>query len=114
LTIYADTISPEMKPDKNFSFSHKNKLPFCEVIALLPQRPIVKDDYMVHFSYSFEITKDSGIIHVSMGSFNKPLAIYLMIDGENISYFITLPVPTSSNHKAHELITQILANSGVE
>lgn len=114
LTIYADTPSPKRQLEKDFSFSHKNKLTFCEVIALLPKKPIVKEDYMVHFSYSFEITPKSGIIHLSMGSFNKPFSIYLMVDGENISYFITVPVPTSSNHKAHELIAQILVNGEVE
>ncbi len=114
LTIYADKISPDMRPNKDFSFEIENKLLFSELVANLPKKPIVKDDFVVHFSYSFEITEESGIIHISMGSFNKPLSIYLMIDGRKISYFITLPVPTSANHKAHKLIAQILQNGGIE
>jgi len=114
LTIYANSLAPDMILDKDFSFDIENKLPFCEVVANLPKKPIVEDDFMVHFSYSFEINKDKGIIHVSMGSFNKPLSIYLIVDGVKISYFITLPVPTSANHKGHKLIAQILERGGLQ
>lgn len=114
LTIYADKLSPDMKPNKDFSFEIENRLLFSELVANLPKKPIVKDDFVVHFSYSFEITQESGIIHISMGSFNKPLSIYLLVDKEKVNYFITLPVPTSANHKAHKLIAQILQNGGIE
>jgi tRNA (guanine-N7-)-methyltransferase len=114
LTIYADKVSPDMKLNKDFSFEVENKLLFNQLVARLPKKPMVQDDFVVHFSYSFEITNKSGIIHISMGSFNKPLSIYLMVDGAKISYFITLPVPTSANHKAHKLIAQILQNGGIQ
>ena len=79
-------------------------------IKILPEKPTVQDDFMVHFSHPFKITENSGLIHVSMGSFNKPLSIYILVDNKKISYFVTLPLPTSSNHKAHELIEKILIN----
>jgi hypothetical protein len=59
LTIYADKLSPDMKPNKDFSFGIKNNLLFSELVANLPKKPIVKDDFVVHFSYSFEITNKS-------------------------------------------------------
>ncbi|MBI3873496.1 MAG: tRNA (guanosine(46)-N7)-methyltransferase TrmB [Arcobacter sp.] len=110
LTIYADKMSPEISIDKDFVFDIKNILSFDEITKKLPKKPIVEDGFMVHFSHPFKIEESSGLIHASMGSFNKPFSIYIFIDKEKISYFISLPVPTSSNHKAHKLIEQILKN----
>jgi len=108
LTIYADTLSEEITLDKDFSFPIVDIVSFATLLTHLPKKPLVEDDFMVHFSYSFQISDTSGLIHLSMGSFNKPFSIYLFINGKNVSYFETLPVPTSANHKAHKLITHIL------
>ncbi len=108
LTIYADKLSKEIALEKNFTFDIKNSYTFDKLVEKLPAKPIVGEDFMFHFSHPFKISETSGIIHVSMGSFNKPFSIYLFVNGEKISYFITLPVPTSSNHKAHKQIMKIL------
>lgn len=108
LTIFANRNNDAIILDTDFSFPFKNNFLFQEILSLLPQNPIVKDDFVVHFSYGFEINEKSGLIHLSMGSFNKPFSIYLCIDGEDITYFEALPIPTSANHKAHKLIIQIL------
>ncbi|MFZ9659279.1 MAG: tRNA (guanosine(46)-N7)-methyltransferase TrmB [Arcobacteraceae bacterium] len=110
LTIFADKISPDIIINKDFTFNIENQYLFDEIIKILPEKPTVQDDFMVHFSHPFKITENSGLIHVSMGSFNKPLSIYILVDNKKISYFVTLPLPTSSNHKAHELIEKILIN----
>jgi tRNA (guanine-N7-)-methyltransferase len=43
-----------------------------------------------------------------MGGFNKPLAIYLIIENNQVDYFQNDPIPTSANKKAHLLIENIL------
>ena len=114
LTIYADKKSPEITLNKDFSFQITNKFLFKEIEVFLSKKPIVEDDFMVHFTYSFEISQTSGLIHVSMGSFNKPFCVYVMVDGENVSYFVSTPVPTSANHKAHKLIEKILKDGEIQ
>jgi tRNA (guanine-N7-)-methyltransferase len=112
LTIYADKISNSIILDKDFSFHGVNKFSFKEIQNFLPLKPIVENDYVVHYTYSFEVSETKGLVHVSMGSFNKPFCVYIMIDGEKINYFIATPVPTSTNKKAHKLIEKILFNGG--
>jgi tRNA (guanine-N7-)-methyltransferase len=114
LTIYADKQSPAITLDKDFSFNIENKLLFNDLQALLPKKPIVEDDFMVHFTYSFEIAPKSGLIHISVGSFNKPFCVYLMVENEKVSYFVSTPVPTSANHKAHKLIEKIVKNGELQ
>ncbi len=114
LTIYSQTKSPEISLDRDFTFNLKNQFTFAKIQSFITKKPIVKEEYMVHFSYSFELSETSGIIHISMGSFNKPFCVYLLIDGENVSYFVSTPVPTTPNHKAHKLIEKILKNGEIE
>lgn len=114
LKIFCAQKSPKIKIDKDFNFNFKNNLSFDELTNKLPKLPIVENDFMVHFSHPFKISNESGLVHVSMGSFNKPFSIYIIINKEKVSYFESLPVPTSSNHKAHRLMERILKNEDIK
>jgi tRNA (guanine-N7-)-methyltransferase len=107
LTIYANKDFDEIVIDKDFSF-HLKDFSFNQIKNTLPQKPLVKDGFVVHFEHIYSINDTSGLIHLTMGSFNKPLAVYLIVENNQVSYFQNDPIPTSANKKAHLLIESIL------
>lgn len=107
--IFAKEENPAINIDTDFSFKCTHSpLSFSKIIKILPNKPIVKTDYVVNFINTFIINENDGLIHVTMGSFNKPLSIFIKIQNNTIEYFLDIPTPTSANHKAHELIQSIL------
>lgn len=111
LTIFANENSKQIYIDKSFSFNLKNFV-FSNIKDRLPNKPVVKNGFVVHFEHVFTIDKVNGLIHLTMGSFNKPLAIYLIITNNEVKYFNSNPIPTSANKKAHRLIENILDGVG--
>jgi tRNA (guanine-N7-)-methyltransferase len=107
LTIYANKNFDDITIDKDFSF-HLKDFSFEKVKDSLPPKPLVKDGFVVHFEHTYTIDGSNGLIHLTMGGFNKPLAIYLIIENNQVDYFQNDPIPTSANKKAHLLIENIL------
>jgi len=109
ITIYAKDKSKSIEISKDFSFSKDISIDIDTIKTKLPKKAIVKDGYFIHTEYIY-LTKDKTIclLHLTMGSFNKPLAKYIVIKDNDISYFQSNPIPTSANHKAHRLLNDIL------
>ena len=105
--IFSNKENEPIEIDTNFDFNIKG-INFSELEEKLPKKPIVKEDYVVNFIDFFTIDAKNGLVNVTMGGFNKPLSIFIKIDKENISYFLDIPTPTSANHKAHNLICELL------
>ena len=94
--------------NKDFDFPYPCDLTFQEIVERFPSAPYVGDHFVVHFSHAYQIDEASGIVHVSMGSFHKPLSIYLAIVNGSTEYLATKPIPTSLNHKAHSYIRSLI------
>ena len=108
VTIYSKDISPEIIINKDFSFNLNCKIDIEKLHKNFIKKPIVKKDFFVHLEHLY-ITKDNlCLVHLTMGSFNKPLSKYLVLENENISYFQSNPIPTSPNQNAHKLIKELL------
>ena len=108
ITIYAKDISPDITIDKDFSFKLNCKIDLEKLQNNLEKKPIVKDDFFVHIEHIYITDDNLCLVHLTMGSFNKPLSKYLVLENETICYFQDNPIPTSSNQKAHQLIQELL------
>ncbi len=107
ITIYSKDISNPIVLDKNFFFDDLVIDDLEKLIQNLPSKPIVKEGFFVHFEHTYKINSNYWLLHLTMGSFNKPLSKYLVIENKTIKYFQNNPIPTSANHKAHNLIKTI-------
>ena len=103
LILTSNTKDDNLVINNNFSFENilKNKID-------LPPKPIIKDDFLVHFENIFNINENDLMIHITMGSFNKPVSKFITIIDNKASYFQSSPIPTSANIKAHKLICEYL------
>ena len=72
------------------------------------KKPIIKDDFFVHFEHTYEINENSGLLELTFGSFNRPVSKFIHFDYENIKYYQENPIPTSANIKSHEFINEYL------
>lgn len=103
-------IDEDIKLDYDFSFDED--INFSEIIDKISTKAIVKDDYFIHIEdlFTIEDEENSGLIQITFGSFDRPLNKYLLIRDKKAKYFQDLPLPTSSNIKAHNELKKILKN----
>ena len=48
------------------------------------------------------------LLRISMGSFDRPEHLYVIIEDSNISYYPALPLASKSNYKAHQFLDEVL------
>ncbi len=61
----------------------------------------------IHFERAY--TLDDGImLRVSMGSFDRPEHLYIIIQGKQIRYYPSLPLRSKSNLVAHKFLDEVL------
>ncbi len=96
--------------DLDFDFSFQKLIDFKTIQNTIDRKSQIQDDFFVHFEDVLTIKNDenSGLIALTFGSFNAPVTKYLIIQNNKVSYFQGAPIPTTSNHKAHQKIKQIL------
>ena len=67
------------------------------------------DDGFVHVERIFKVEdKDALLFRISMGSFDRPEHLYLLIDGKDARYFPKTPLKSSANIKAHKILNETL------
>jgi tRNA (guanine-N7-)-methyltransferase len=75
----------------------------------LSLQAMVGADYFVHFERIFKIDADEGLlIRVAFGGFDRPEHKYVMIDSEGCRYYVSDPVKTTVNDRAHQKIMESL------
>ena len=57
---------------------------------------------------TIEDKENSGLIQITFGSFDRPLSKYILVENKRAKYFQDLPLPTSSNMKAHNQLKEML------
>ncbi len=106
LTINSNTLDDKLIINKDFSFDKNIDITKVK----LDKKPMVKSDFLVHIEniLYFNTNNDSMLIQLTMGSFNKPVSKFILIENSQASYFQGNPIPTSANIKAHNLIKELL------
>jgi len=64
------------------------------------------DDGFIHFERVYNI-KDGVMIRLSMGSFDRPEHLFILIENQDISYYRNHPLKSKSNLKAHKFLDNI-------
>jgi len=72
----------------------------------LPKKAIVFNGYFLHFERIYNIGEDKLLIKCAFGSFDRPEHKYILLDKESCRYFVSSPVKTTVNFKAHQKIME--------
>ncbi|NPA60293.1 MAG: tRNA (guanosine(46)-N7)-methyltransferase TrmB [Epsilonproteobacteria bacterium] len=65
------------------------------------------DGGFIHFERVYSL-KDGAMFRISMGSFDRPEHLYLIVKRDSASYYPTLPLKSKSNLKAHQFLNEVL------
>ena len=94
--------------DLNFNFDF-NGVKYCNsIIERVTKKPILFSDFFIHFERFYRIDKNSILIKVAFGSFNRAEQKYIYIGSEDSYYFGLNPVKSPTNYKAHLKIKEYL------
>jgi len=73
---------------------------------LLPKKAIVLDGYFVHFERLYKTEDEKLLVKCAFGSFDRPEHKYIILDKTSCRYFVSSPVKTTVNFKAHQKIME--------
>lgn len=99
--------SEEKKGSIDFNF---NAVKYTQGIEnSLAKKPLVYDGYFIHFERIFKVTGKSLLIKCAFGSFDRPEHKYIFLEEYKCRYFVSAPVKTTVNFRAHQkLIEQLM------
>ena len=94
----------------DFDFSFDLEVNFEDTLKNIPTKSIIEKNYFIHVEelYIIEDIKNSGLVKLTMGNFDRPVTKYLLVKEGKISYYQGNPLPTSANIDAHKKLKEIL------
>ncbi|QOP45368.1 tRNA (guanosine(46)-N7)-methyltransferase TrmB [Sulfurimonas paralvinellae] len=95
-----DEISPELVIEGDFSFEGSSPRSADELLAL-HNKTIRFDGGFIHFERVYKLT-NGVMLRISMGSFDRPEHLYLIITDNRLSYYPQLPLRSPINLEAHK------------
>ena len=105
VTMINDKYSDELAIAGDFIFS-KPALNFEEIIGLY-NKTFRFEGGFIHFERVYK-TKEGVMLRLSMGSFDRPEHLYLIINEEGVTYYPELPLKSRSNLNAHKELNRVL------
>jgi tRNA (guanine-N7-)-methyltransferase len=105
VTMINDELSESLTIEGDFTFS-KSDVNFDEIIKL-HNKTFRFEDGFIHFERVYKIN-EGIMLRLSMGSFDRPEHLYLIINKEGSSYYPELPLQSRSNLKAHKELNKVL------
>ena len=100
-----DEISEELSIDGEFIFNEV-KLSDEEMLQLHTKTHRF-DGGFIHFERVYKL-EDGVILRVSMGSFDRPEHLYVIVQDAQARYYPDLPLKSRSNLKAHKYLDEVL------
>ncbi|MDD5399939.1 MAG: tRNA (guanosine(46)-N7)-methyltransferase TrmB [Sulfurimonas sp.] len=105
LTMINDEESPALNLDGDFSFLEVKRS--NEELLKLYKEIKRFDGGFVNFERAYTL-KDGIMFRMSMGSFDRPEHLYVIVKRDNIFYYPALPLKSKSNLSAHQLLSRAL------
>jgi len=105
LTMINDENSPELELNGDFTFNVKS-VDLKKVLELNSQTKRF-DDSFIHIERVYEL-KDGLMLRVSMGSFDRPEHLYVIVKQDSIRYYPDEPIKTKSNLAVHKHLNEVL------
>ncbi|MFA6137144.1 MAG: tRNA (guanosine(46)-N7)-methyltransferase TrmB [Sulfurimonas sp.] len=104
VTMINEEESDALTTEGNFDFSTVTA-PHVKILEL---HGVTKrfDNGFVHFERVYT-TKNGVMARMSMGSFDRPEHLYIIIDGDKASYYPALPLRSKSNLTSHKILDGI-------
>ncbi len=105
VTMINEESSPELSTEGTFEFSKPNAS--LENILSLHSKIKKLEGSFIHFEriYTYE---ENILLRISMGSFDRPEHLYVLINEKEVSYFPYLPLKSRSNLLAHKYLDGVL------
>jgi len=105
LTMVNEEISEPLNIDGNFEFSQITSS--FEYILNLNSQTKRFDGGFIHFERVYSL--DNGVmLRISMGSFDRPEHLYIIVDDIGVRYYPQLPLRSKSNLLAHKYLNEVL------
>ena len=105
VTMINEEDSPSLSLDGNFDFSDAN-LAHDKIIELHGKTQKFEGGF-IHFERVYK--KENGVmLRISMGSFDRPEHLYIIIDDKTVSYYPSLPLRSKSNLNSHKYLNGVL------
>ena len=105
VTMINEEDSPALSIEGSFDFQDANA-EHTSIIAL-HTRTQKLDGAFIHFERVYE-NSSRIMLRISMGSFDRPEHLYVLIDDKKVSYYPHLPLKSKSNLIAHKYLDGVL------
>lgn len=105
VTMVNDELSQELLIEGDFVFG-ASTMKF-EDIAALNGKTFRFEDGFIHFERAY-IIKNGVMLRLSMGSYDRPEHLYLIVNEDGIKYYPQNPLKSRSNLKAHQELNKVL------
>ncbi|MDD5373857.1 MAG: tRNA (guanosine(46)-N7)-methyltransferase TrmB [Sulfurimonas sp.] len=105
LTMINDEESPELSLEGDFSFLEVKRS--NEKLLELYKEIKRFEGGFVNFERAYTL-KDGVMFRMSMGSFDRPEHLYVIVKRDNTFYYPALPLKSKSNLSAHQLLSRAL------
>jgi tRNA (guanine-N7-)-methyltransferase len=105
ITMINEENSPKLTIDGNFNFNLVKMS--NEDILKLYTKTLKFDNYFIHFERAY-ILDDGVMLRISMGSFDRPEHLYLIVIDSKVTYYPSLPLKSKSNLAVHKVLEKVL------
>ena len=92
----------------DFSFNFNGVRYTYSIIDRISKKPIIFSDFFIHFERFYRIDRETLLIKVAFGSFNRPEQKYIYFSSQYSYYFGVTPIKSHTNYKAHLKIKEYL------
>ncbi|PHR58179.1 MAG: tRNA (guanosine(46)-N7)-methyltransferase TrmB [Arcobacter sp.] len=104
ITLTNNEDSEAIKSDYDFSLSDKCGVDFTE----LNTQTIRFENGFIHFERVYSIENDGFLVRLSMGSFDKPEHLFILVKDGKTSYFPHQPIASRTNYNSHLKLKELL------
>jgi tRNA (guanine-N7-)-methyltransferase len=105
VTMINDEESEPLNIEGDFSFS--GSILDEERLLQLHNKTFRFENGFIHFERAYTMS-DGVMLRLSMGSFDRPEHLYILIKGDEVSYYPELPLKSRSNLNAHQELGKVL------
>ena len=105
VTMINEEESAPLEIDGDFSFS-KSTCSFENILALGGSTKRYEGGF-IHFERAYKLD-DGVMMRVSMGNFDRPEHLYVIVKEQSMSYYPELPLRSRSNLRAHKYLDEAL------
>ncbi|MDD2567247.1 MAG: tRNA (guanosine(46)-N7)-methyltransferase TrmB [Thiovulaceae bacterium] len=105
LTMINEEESPELEPLGDFTF--KKVTLNAEQIAALGNVTKRFEGGFIHFERVYAL-EEGMMLRISMGSFDRPEHLYVLVQNSTACYYPSLPLQSKSNLRAHQFLVEVL------